>query len=171
MEEGSGFIFESENFKIREVCKLWVPFVPNSEGEHRFLAFQSPYLPTRRNHKQGIRTKRVRHHTHSRANPFSAGSLRRHLLLKRIELMDFPGGPVVKISSSSAAGVGLIPFQGTKIPHALQPKKSKNIKQKQYCNKFNKDFKNGPYQKKILKKKPSFECELSLVTYFFKIIN
>ena len=29
----------------------------------------------------------------------------------------------------------------------LQPK-SQNIKQKQYCNKFNKDFKNGPHLKK-----------------------
>ena len=26
------------------------------------------------------------------------------------------------------------------------------MKQKQYCNKFNKDFKNGPYQKKSLKR-------------------
>jgi len=27
-----------------------------------------------------------------------------------------------------------------------------NIKQRQYCNKFNKDFKNSPHQKKNLKK-------------------
>ena len=27
-------------------------------------------------------------------------------------------------------------------------KKKQNIKQKQYCNKFNKDFKNDPHQKK-----------------------
>ena len=31
-------------------------------------------------------------------------------------------------------------------PHALGPK-SQNIKQKQYCNKFNKDVRNGPHQK------------------------
>ena len=30
------------------------------------------------------------------------------------------------------------------IPHASRPKEQ-NIKQKEYCNKFNKDFKNGPY--------------------------
>ena len=30
---------------------------------------------------------------------------------------------------------------GTKIPHTLWPK-SQNIQQKQYCNKFNKDFEN-----------------------------
>ena len=28
-------------------------------------------------------------------------------------------------------------------------KKKKNIKQKQYCNKFNKVFKNGPYKKNL----------------------
>ena len=58
---------------------------------------------------------------------------------------DFTGGPVVKTSPSNARGVGLVPGWGAKIPHALQPK-NQNIKQKQYCNKFNKDFKNGPHQ-------------------------
>ena len=32
-----------------------------------------------------------------------------------------------------------------KILHALRPKKQ-SLKQKQYCDKFNKDFKNGPHQ-------------------------
>ena len=58
---------------------------------------------------------------------------------------------MVKTSPSNAGGVGLIPDRGAKIPHALGPK-NRNIKQKQYCNKFNKGFKNGPCQK-ILKKK------------------
>ena len=40
---------------------------------------------------------------------------------------------------------GSTPGQGTKIPYASQPKKQ-NIKQRQYCNKFKNDFKNGPYQ-------------------------
>ena len=40
---------------------------------------------------------------------------------------------------------GLIPGQGNKIPHALQPK-NQDIKQKQYCNRVNKDFKNGQHQ-------------------------
>ena len=52
---------------------------------------------------------------------------------------------------SNAGGVGLIPGRGAKIPHASGPK-HQSIKQKQYCNKFSKDFKNGPHQK-ILKKK------------------
>ena len=59
---------------------------------------------------------------------------------------------MVKTSSSNAGGVGLIPNWGAKIPCASQPKKQ-NIKQKQYCNNFNKDFKNGPHQKKSKKKK------------------
>ena len=64
---------------------------------------------------------------------------------------DFPGSPVVKTLSSNAGGAGSIPGQGTKIPQASRPK-NHNIEQKQYCNKFNEDFKNGPYQKKIIKK-------------------
>ena len=47
----------------------------------------------------------------------------------------------------TAMGTGSIPGWGTKIPHALRPK-HQNIKLKQYRNKLNKDFKNGPHQKK-----------------------
>ena len=65
----------------------------------------------------------------------------RHL---NLEERDFPGGPVVKTSPSNADGAGSIPGQGAKIPHASQPK-NQNIKRKQYCNKFNKDFKNHPH--------------------------
>ena len=54
---------------------------------------------------------------------------------------------MVKTLLSNAGGAGSIPGQGAKIPHASRPK-YQNIKQKQYCNKFSKDFKNGPHQKK-----------------------
>lgn len=61
---------------------------------------------------------------------------------------DVPGGQVVKISPSNARGVGSIPSQEAEIPHSFQPKiketKPQNKNQKQYCNKCNKDFKNGP---------------------------
>ena len=57
-----------------------------------------------------------------------------------------PEGLVVKISPSSAGGVGSIPGQGARIPHASVPKKQ-NKKQKKYCNKLSKDLKNGPYQR------------------------
>ena len=52
---------------------------------------------------------------------------------------DFPGGPGVKTSLSSAEGAGSIPGQGSKTPHISQPK-DQNIKQKQYYNNFRKDF-------------------------------
>ena len=62
----------------------------------------------------------------------------------RTSKWDFPGGPVVKTLPSNAGGVGSIPGWEAKIPHASGPK-NQTIKQKQYCNKFNKDFKNGPH--------------------------
>ena len=59
---------------------------------------------------------------------------------------------VVKTSPSSAGGKGSITDWGAKIPHALWPKKQ-DIKQTQYCNKFNKNFKNGSHQKIFKTKK------------------
>ena len=59
----------------------------------------------------------------------------------------FPGGPVVKTWPSNAGGAGPTPSWGAKISYALYPKKQ-NIRQRQYCNKFNKDFKISPHQKK-----------------------
>ena len=55
---------------------------------------------------------------------------------------DFPGDPVVKTSPPNAGSAGSIPDQRAKIPHVLWPKKQ-NIKQKQYCKKFNKDLRKG----------------------------
>ena len=52
---------------------------------------------------------------------------------------------MVKISPSNAGGAGSIPGQEPKIPYALRPK-NQNIKQKQYFNKCNIDYKNGPHQ-------------------------
>ena len=66
------------------------------------------------------------------------------ILIRREE--NVPGGSVVKTAPSDAEGVGLIPGPGTKIPDALQPPKPKP-RRKQYCNKFNKNFKNGPHQR------------------------
>ena len=51
---------------------------------------------------------------------------------------------MVRILPSHATGSGSIPGQEAKIPHASWPK-NQNIKQKQYCSKFNKHFKNGPH--------------------------
>ena len=60
--------------------------------------------------------------------------------LSKIPGRNCPGGPVVKISPSNAGSTGLIPGGGDKISHASRSKKQ-NIKQKQYCNKFNKILK------------------------------
>ena len=48
----------------------------------------------------------------------------------------------------------MTPGQGAETPPTLWPK-NQNIKQEEYRNTFNKDFKNGPHQKKKknLKKK------------------
>ena len=59
---------------------------------------------------------------------------------------EFPGSPEVKPSPSRAGGSGWTPGQRA-VPHASWPK-NQNIKQKQHCNKFNKDFKNCPHLKK-----------------------
>ena len=82
----------------------------------------------------------------------------------RLMFWNFPEGSVVKASLSNAEAMGFIPGQGTKILCALQAK-IQNIEQKQYCNKLNKDFKNGPHQK-ILKKK-SVSCSVPLFFFFF----
>ena len=70
-----------------------------------------------------------------------------------ITLGDFPGGPVVKTSTSSAGGMGLIPGRATKISHASRPKNQSIKKQKQYYNEFNKNVKNGPHKKSLMKKR------------------
>ena len=85
------------------------------------------------------------------------------LSIKLKVFRDFPGGPVVKTLPSNEGGVASIPGQGAKIPHASGPK-NQNIKQKQYCNKFNKDFKNGPHQKK----KKNLKKNLKVFSFLIK---
>ena len=58
---------------------------------------------------------------------------------------------------SKAGGMGLVPGQEAKIPHALGPR-NQNIKQKQYCNKYNKNFlKMVHITKDFLKREPFAE--------------
>ena len=64
---------------------------------------------------------------------------------------------MVKTSPLTAEGEGLIPGWGAKIPHALGPK-HQNIKQKQYCNKFDKDFITVHIKKSFLKNKNKQHC-------------
>ena len=53
---------------------------------------------------------------------------------------------MVKTLPSNTGTVGSIPGQRAKLPHALEPK-NQNIKGNIF-DKFNKDFKNSPHQKK-----------------------
>ena len=66
--------------------------------------------------------------------------------------MGLPCGPVVRTPHSNAGSVGSDPGWEAKVPHASESK-SQNLRQKQYHNKFSKDFKNGPQKKSKKKKK------------------
>ena len=57
---------------------------------------------------------------------------------------------MVKTSPSSAGGAGSVSGQEAKIPQASWPENQNMARkqQKQYCNTFNKDFRNGSHQKK-----------------------
>ena len=65
---------------------------------------------------------------------------------------------MVTTSLSSAGGTGLIPGQGARIPHASGAR-NQNRKQKQYCNKFTKDFKQKQASKQTKKHGLSPEWE------------
>ena len=52
---------------------------------------------------------------------------------------DVPGSSVVGISPSRAGGTGSLPDWGAEIAHTSRPD-NQNIKQRQYCSKFSKDF-------------------------------
>ena len=58
---------------------------------------------------------------------------------------------MVKTSPSRAEVVSSIPGLGSQDPTWLVAK-NQNIKQKRCCDKFNKDFKNGPQQQKKTRK-------------------
>ena len=64
----------------------------------------------------------------------------------KFESGGFPGGSVGKTLPSNAEVAGSLSGQGAKTPHAKKKTKknlvakNQKIKQKQYCNKFNKDF-------------------------------
>ena len=78
--------------------------------------------------------------SHSAKNPNCCGKFLLLMKTKHTRLGDFPGCPVVKTSPFNARGMGSIPVQGAQIPHASLPK-HQNIKPKQYCNRFSKEFK------------------------------
>ena len=79
---------------------------------------------------------------------------------------------MVKSSPSNAGGEGSIPSRGAEIPHALWPE-NQNIKQKQYCNKFNKDFKkkkntlvNGLFATLVVARNFFFQVNIDFHVYY-----
>ena len=72
---------------------------------------------------------------------------------------------MVRTLLSSAGGIDSIPGHGVKIPHGSGPK-TQDIKQKQWGNKFNKDFKNGPHQKNLLEKREVFQPCLPSANFY-----
>ena len=78
---------------------------------------------------------------------------------------------MVNILPSNEGTVGSIPGQWTKIPQALEPK-NQSLKQKQYCNKFDKDIKRGstfPLPKIIKVKNPLRNIKLITIVPFGNI--
>ena len=68
---------------------------------------------------------------------------------------------MVKTSPSNAECVGSRPGRGAKIPQTDWSKKQNIKKKRQYGNKFNKDFKNGPHKKNLKKK---IQCLFIILT-------
>ena len=53
---------------------------------------------------------------------------------------------MVKTPPSNLEGMGLLPGQlRSRSQHKQKKKNTKYKQQKKYCNKFNKDFRNGPH--------------------------
>ena len=72
---------------------------------------------------------------------------------QKMDVRDFPGNPVVKTSPSNSRGMQ-VQFLVRELEFQVPlGQKTKTQKQKQYCNKSNKDFKNGLHPKKEKKKK------------------
>ena len=83
-------------------------------------------------------------------------NLNEGFIVKVNDTWDFPGGPLVKNSPSNAGRCGFDPWARSlkshmgffRLPGQKNPpknQKNQNGKQKQYCSKFNKDFKKGPH--------------------------
>ena len=73
----------------------------------------------------------------------------------------FPGGPGLNTSPSTATGAGSIPELRS---HVLKPKNRK-VKQKQYCNKSNKDFFFKKSQGRYILKCEAFYCSRTYIAY------
>ena len=98
----------------------------------------------------------------NKRKPIPTALCRRAAMLKSWTVGDFPGGPAVKTPPSSAGAAGWTPDLGVKIRHASRPR-NRNMKQKRYCNKFNKDFKKWCTLKNNLKKSLGIGSIMNLI--------
>ena len=83
--------------------------------------------------------------------PFKILKHNRDLSHWRMVSQSFPDGPMVE-SLPSIQEVQVWSLVRELKSHITCSQKTKKNKHKQYCKIFNKDFKNGPYKQKILKK-------------------
>ena len=79
--------------------------------------------------------------TGTASNIVYSKTIRLSLPLRSLQSWDFPGLPL--------QGVWVRSLVRELRSHMPRGQKKQNIKQKQYCNKFNKEFKNGPHQKNL----------------------
>ena len=73
-------------------------------------------------------TKKKRWYLKYKSNKMFSLSVHKQLMNENLILKKIPGGPVVRTPHFHFPGLGLIPGQGTKIPQAVQPSKTKNPK-------------------------------------------
>ena len=78
---------------------------------------------------------------------YKLSSVKIHHLKNLEQFRDLPHGPMVKTLPSNPGCASLIHGQELRCHMPPGQKKKQNRKQKQYCNKFNKDLKNGPHKK------------------------
>ena len=110
--------------------KEWLPILVHFPGEFQGQRRLTGYSPW--GHKESDMTEQLTHtHTHVCIN------------YKRY-LRDFPGDPGVKASPFNS-GVQVQSLFRELRSYMTHSQKNKQIKHKQYCNKFNKGFKNGPH--------------------------
>ena len=122
-----------------------------SPGGTRAVSEDCPHLPLKRPRGRMRRAVQLHPSLSQPLDPQVGGEgVLDDLLSSTKHPRDLPGGPVAGISPATAGSAFSVPGWEARIPHASW-QKDQTIEQRQCCNKFNKDLKNGPHQKKILK--------------------
>ena len=120
--------------------KEWLPILVLFPGEFQGQRRLTGYSPW--GCKESDMTEQLTH-THTHTHTHVCINYKRYL-------RDFPGDPGVKASPFNS-GVQVQSLFRELRSYMTHSQKNKKIKHKQYCNKFNKDFKNGHFKKIIFK--------------------